>query len=112
MSPSTAAASASDPSAFVSGVDPPPEAQGQQKYNVFWGDGTASILQPSEESGVGITGVETDRGATSFLLESEDDVRKLGPHRVMIADSNGIRYTIPDVRKLDSHSQRIVQRLV
>jgi hypothetical protein len=56
--------------------------------------------------------VQTDRGATSFLLESEDDVRKLGPHRVMIADSNGIRYTIPDVRKLDSHSQRIVQRLV
>jgi hypothetical protein len=44
----------------VSGVDPPPEAQGQQKYNVFWGDGTASILQPSEESGVGITGVENN----------------------------------------------------
>ena len=56
--------------------------------------------------------VETDRGSTSFLLESEDDVRKLGPNRVMVADSNGIRYTIPDLRKLDSHSQRIVQRLV
>ena len=56
--------------------------------------------------------VETDRGSTSFLLESEDDVRKLGPNRVMIADSNGIRYTIPDMRKLDSQSQRIVQRLV
>ncbi len=56
--------------------------------------------------------VETDRGATKFLLESEDDVRKLGPNRVMIADSNGIRYTIPDIQKLDSHSQRIVHRLV
>lgn len=55
--------------------------------------------------------VETDRGNTSFLLESEDDVRKLGPNRVMIADSNGIRYTIPDIRQLDSHTQRIVQRL-
>lgn len=55
--------------------------------------------------------VETDRGKTSFLLESEDDVRKLGPNRVMIADSNGIRYTIPDIRQLDSHTQRIVQRL-
>jgi hypothetical protein len=55
--------------------------------------------------------VETDRGKTSFLLESEDDVRKLGPNRVMIADSNGIRYTIPDVRQLDGHTQRIVQRL-
>jgi hypothetical protein len=56
--------------------------------------------------------VETDRGKTSFHLESEDDVRKLSPHRVMIADSNGIRYTIPDIRQLDSHTQRIVQRLV
>jgi hypothetical protein len=56
--------------------------------------------------------VDTDRGKTSFHLESEDDVRKLGPFRVMIADSNGIRYSIPDVRQLDSHTQRIVQRLV
>lgn len=55
--------------------------------------------------------VETDRGKTSFQLESEDDVRKLGPYRLMIADSNGIRYSIPDVRQLDSHTQRIVQRL-
>lgn len=55
--------------------------------------------------------VDTDRGRTSFQLESEDDVRKLGPHRVMVADSHGIRYSIPDVRRLDAHSQRIVQRL-
>lgn len=56
--------------------------------------------------------VETDRGETSFQLESEDDIRKLGPHRVMVADSNGIRYAIPDTRQLDAATQRIVQRLV
>jgi hypothetical protein len=56
--------------------------------------------------------VETDRGQTSFQLESEDDIRKLGPNRVMIADSNGIRYTIRDVKSLDLPTQRIVQRLV
>jgi hypothetical protein len=56
--------------------------------------------------------VETDRGETSFQLESEDDIRKLGPDRVIIADSNGIRYTIPDLRQLDAATQRIVQRLV
>ena len=56
--------------------------------------------------------VETDRGKTSFQLESEDDVRKLGSHRVMIADSNGIRYLIPDLNRLDPNSKRIVQRLV
>ncbi|HEY0983558.1 cyanophycin metabolism-associated DUF1854 family protein [Schlesneria sp.] len=55
--------------------------------------------------------VDTDRGRTRFQLESEDDVRKLGTHRVIVADSHGIRYSIPDVRRLDSHSQRIVQRL-
>ncbi len=55
--------------------------------------------------------VETDRGETSFQLESEDDVRKLGPHRVLIADANGIRYTIPDLRQLDPTTRRIVQRL-
>ena len=55
--------------------------------------------------------VETDRGETSFQLESEDDVRKIGPHRIMIADSNGLRYTIPDLRTLDAATQRIVQRL-
>lgn len=55
--------------------------------------------------------VETDRGETSFQLESEDDVRKLGPNRLMIADSNGIRYSIPDVRQLDATTKRIVQRL-
>lgn len=56
--------------------------------------------------------VETDRGQTSFQLESEDDIRKLGTHRVMIADSNGIRYLISDTRTLDSATQRIIQRLV
>lgn len=56
--------------------------------------------------------VKTDRGETQFQLESEDDVRKLGPNRIMIADANGLRYTIPDLRELDSASKRIVQRLV
>lgn len=56
--------------------------------------------------------VETDRGETSFQLESEDDIRKLGPHRVMIADVNGIRYSIPDTRQLDAATRRIVERLI
>lgn len=56
--------------------------------------------------------VETDRGQTSFQLESEDDIRKLGPHTVIITDSNGIRYTFPDIRRLDTATQRIVRRLV
>jgi hypothetical protein len=56
--------------------------------------------------------VETDRGRTSFQLESDDDCRRLGPRGVLIADSNGIRYTIPEIGRLDASSQRIVRSLV
>ena len=56
--------------------------------------------------------VETDRGRTSFHLESDDDCRRLGPHAVLIADSNGIRYSIPDIERLDAATQRIVRSLV
>jgi hypothetical protein len=56
--------------------------------------------------------VETDRGSTSFQLESEDDIRKLGSDSVLIVDSNGIRYSIPQIKQLDAATQRIVHRLV
>ncbi len=56
--------------------------------------------------------VETDRGRTSFQLESDDDCRRLGTNGILIADSNGIRYTIPDVAQLDAASSRIVRSLV
>jgi hypothetical protein len=56
--------------------------------------------------------VETDRGQTSFQLESDDDCRRLGEQGAVIADSNGIRYSIPDISRLDAASQRILRRLV
>jgi hypothetical protein len=56
--------------------------------------------------------VETDRGATQFQLESEDDIRRQGSAGAVVADSNGIRYRIHDIRELDSHSQRIIRRLI
>ena len=54
--------------------------------------------------------VETDRGRTRFLLNSGDDVRRLGPHRALIVDVQGIRYLIDDTRALDGFSRRIVDR--
>ena len=56
--------------------------------------------------------VETDRGRTAFQLESEDDVRRLGPTGAIVADSNGIRYKIPNIDELDASSQRVIRRLV
>ncbi|MGD0516947.1 MAG: DUF1854 domain-containing protein [Thermoguttaceae bacterium] len=54
--------------------------------------------------------VETDRGPTSFLLDSEDDVRRLGPYKALFIDTHGIRYLIPDTRTLDLASRRILDR--
>jgi hypothetical protein len=54
----------------------------------------------------------TDRGPTTIRLEREDDVRQFDEHRVLVTDSNGIRYQIPDLRKLDSHSRKVFDRLL
>ncbi|MGD9635883.1 MAG: DUF1854 domain-containing protein [Pirellulales bacterium] len=52
--------------------------------------------------------VETDRGPTSFVLTSEDHVRRLGANQVSVTDSNGVRYLIDDVAGLDRKSRRVV----
>lgn len=54
--------------------------------------------------------VETNRGLTSFLLDSEDDVRRLGPNKALVVDTHGIHYLIPDTRALDYASRRILDR--
>ncbi len=54
--------------------------------------------------------VETDRGCARFVLNSVDDVRRLGPHRGLVIDAQGIRYLIDDARQLDPLSRRILER--
>ena len=54
--------------------------------------------------------VETDRGAARFLLASEEDVRRLSPTCLLVVDSNGVRYLIPDVTQLDPASQQVLDR--
>ena len=55
--------------------------------------------------------VVTDRGTTTFLMEdSDNDVRRLGPYRILLVDTHGIRYLIPDSRQLDAASRRILDR--
>lgn len=53
--------------------------------------------------------VETDRGVTSFILKDENDVRRLGDIGVLVVDSFGIRYFVPDRDQLDSYSRRIIE---
>jgi hypothetical protein len=55
--------------------------------------------------------IVTDRGATTFLMEdSDNDVRRLSPNRILLVDTHGIRYLIPDTRRLDGVSRRILDR--
>ena len=63
----------------------------------------SSNTEPSEWD------VETDRGRTRFVLETEERVRRLNRNQVTIEDSNGIRYLVSDVAGLDAKSRRIVE---
>jgi hypothetical protein len=53
--------------------------------------------------------VETDRGPTRFVLQSEEDVRRIGESQILIVDAHGTRYHIPDINSVDSKSRRIVE---
>ncbi len=54
--------------------------------------------------------VDTDRGRTRFSLNSEEDIRRLGPHRALVIDAHGIRYLINDLREFDPTSRRLLER--
>ena len=53
--------------------------------------------------------VQTDRGPARFVLKSEDDIRTLSPGKLLIVDATGQRYIVPDYRKLDSYSRRVME---
>ena len=56
--------------------------------------------------------VETDRGRTTFVVDGEDDVRRLGLHQATITDTHRMRYLIRDLRSLDSASRRLLDRFL
>lgn len=56
--------------------------------------------------------VETNRGNTSFVLRGEDDIRRLSPSALLIADSHGIHFLIRDTQKLDKNSKRLLDRFL
>lgn len=63
----------------------------------------SSDLEPCEWQ------VQTDRGPARFVLKTEDDVRSLGPGKLLIVDAIGLRYIVNDYRKLDSYSRRVME---
>ena len=68
------------------------------------------IKRISSDSAPSDWDVETDRGPTQFTLESDEQIRRVGPHRLLIADAAGLRYQIPDTRAMDSASKNWLDR--
>ncbi|HEX7378589.1 MAG TPA: DUF1854 domain-containing protein [Pirellulales bacterium] len=66
----------------------------------------SSGLSPTEWT------VETDRGPTTFLVESEENVRRLGRQQATITDTHGMRYLIRDLRGIDAASRRMLERFL
>jgi hypothetical protein len=56
--------------------------------------------------------VETDRGATSFVLKGEEDIRRLGNGALLIIDSHGIQFLVRDRLALDRRSKKLLERFL
>lgn len=56
--------------------------------------------------------VLTDRGTTTFVLRGEEDIRRIGAHTLLIADSHGIQFLVPKMLELDRNSLRILDRFL
>ena len=56
--------------------------------------------------------VDTDRGAASFVLKGEEDIRRLSANTLLVADSHGIQFLIRDLQGLDRVSRRILDRFL
>jgi ATP-binding cassette subfamily B protein len=50
--------------------------------------------------------VETDRGPRGFVVDQEDNIRRLDDGRHVITDSFGMRFLVPAPEQLDGHSRR------
>jgi len=53
--------------------------------------------------------VETNHGLTSFVLKTEEDVRRISAKVVNITDANGIRFRVEDMKQLDKRSRAFVE---
>ncbi len=71
-----------------------------------------SIVAVSTYSTPSTWDVTTDRGATRFVLKGEEDIRRLVGAELIITDSHGMRFYIPDMMLLDKNSRRILDRFL
>lgn len=56
--------------------------------------------------------VDTDRGDALLVLKGEEDIRRLGRDKLLIADTHGIQYLIRNLTTLDRPSRKILDRFL
>ena len=56
--------------------------------------------------------VETDRGATSFVLKGEEDIRRLENGALLITSAHGVQFRVPDPQALDRPSNKLLERFL
>lgn len=56
--------------------------------------------------------VETSRGDAALVLRGEEDIRRIGDVSLMIADTHGVQFFIRDLKKLDKHSRKLLDRFL
>ncbi|MDP3172762.1 MAG: DUF1854 domain-containing protein [Polaromonas sp.] len=56
--------------------------------------------------------VETDRGATTFVLKGEEDIRRLSRQSLLIAAGHGVQFSVKDMGALDRASRRLLERFL
>jgi hypothetical protein len=56
--------------------------------------------------------VTTDRGDTEFTLKGEEDIRRVGPSSLLVADNHGIHFLIRDMYGIDKKTRLILDRFL
>ena len=56
--------------------------------------------------------VQTNRGATEFVLKGEEDIRRLSIHTLIVSDAHGVQYLIRHLPSLDRHTRKLLDRFL
>ncbi len=69
-------------------------------------DGVNSFSTPSTWR------VQTNRGAAELVLKGEEDIRRLSPTTLIVADAHGVQFLIRDLPSLDRHTRKLLDRFL
>ncbi|NLC55935.1 MAG: DUF1854 domain-containing protein [Armatimonadetes bacterium] len=72
-----------------------------------------AVLHAKVEFGATYWSVETDRGRRDFVTQNlQENALWLSDHHLLLLDVDGNRFEIPDLRALDSTSQRYIAAIL